>query len=77
MLIPEILAIERPSPQVQDAPTLIKHENCEKCDASHKDLVYFKSIINHLQKQLRLIEESQSNNKSTNEEVCLTPFYLI
>ncbi|KAI6191647.1 GRIP and coiled-coil domain-containing protein 1 [Aphelenchoides bicaudatus] len=72
----ELLGIERPQSIAQEpqkveptTPTQLSGETCEKCETSHKDLVYFKAVINRLQNQLKLLEQSQNANKTTNEEM--------
>lgn len=71
----ELLGIERPTVQepqkVEPALSQTRSETCNQCETSHNDLIYFKGVINRLQNQLKLLEQSQTANKTTNEEVIL------
>ncbi|KAI6205415.1 hypothetical protein M3Y94_00789500 [Aphelenchoides besseyi] len=71
----EVLGLERPTSSTAisnlsaNRPNTPMKESCEKCDATGKDLSHFKSAVTHLQKQLRLLEESQTANKKSHDEI--------
>ncbi|KAI6173452.1 GRIP and coiled-coil domain-containing protein 1 [Aphelenchoides besseyi] len=74
----EVLGLERPTQPTTisnlsaNRPNTPMKESCEKCDATGKDLSHFKSAVTHLQKQLRLLEESQTATKKSHDEITVS-----
>lgn len=70
-LVSDVLSLKRPSERVDVEQPTTTHtvEYCKKCNGDNKELVYFKSVINHLQSQVKVLEEDQEQTKKSHEEV--------
>ncbi|CAD5229058.1 unnamed protein product [Bursaphelenchus okinawaensis] len=68
-----VLSIERPSvlPSVSEVHGnhIESTASCDKCHESNKELQYFKSVITHLQTQVKMLEESQEQSRKSHEDV--------
>ncbi|CAD5234742.1 unnamed protein product [Bursaphelenchus xylophilus] len=68
-----VLSLERPSVPQQaleyNNQVTKTTTNCDKCTESYKELQYFKSVINHLQNQVKVLEDNHEQTRKTHEDV--------
>uniref|UniRef100_A0A915E9U7 GRIP domain-containing protein n=1 Tax=Ditylenchus dipsaci TaxID=166011 RepID=A0A915E9U7_9BILA len=62
----ELDPLRQPSPDASDV------SNCDSCETFQKEVLYFKSLIGHLQKKLDCLEEGHEASKRNNEQMCET-----